>query len=168
MATTKLYSNELRVVVVPANILTMKSVLQEHFAVVEKFNYECTRQRNNRGQAYGPTDSVLLEFSIRLNNPIDAKPFYECLASNEHFTFSFVFNAVFDANTNLKDYEDGMLCEGYVVSIKEKYSNAQDKTLNGSKRAEASDEQMQLSVTLLLTSSTYLGRDKNIISEFIQ
>ena len=168
MATTRLYSNELRVIVVPENILTMKSVLQEHFASVEKFNYECTRQRNNKGEVYGPTDSVLLEFSIRLNNLLDAKPYYECLASNEHFTFSFVFNAVFDANTNLKDYEDGMLCEGYVVSIKEKYSNAQDKTLHGSKRAEASDEQMQLSVTLLLTSSTYLGRDKNIISEFIQ
>ena len=103
MATTRLYSNELRVIVVPENILAMKSVLQEHFASVEKFNYECTRQRNNKGEVYGPTDSVLLEFSIRLNNLLDAKPYYECLASNEHFTFSFVFNAVFDANTNLKD-----------------------------------------------------------------
>ena len=96
---TRLYSNELKALVTPENILEMKSVLQEQFTTVEKFHYCCTRQRDNRGKTYGPTEPVELEFTIRLNNPADAKPYYTRLASQENFIFSFVFNAVFAENS---------------------------------------------------------------------
>ena len=58
---TRLYSNELKALVVPANILEMRSVLQERFTTVEKLHYGCLRQRNNRGEAYGPTEPVELD-----------------------------------------------------------------------------------------------------------
>ena len=38
-----LYSNELKALVVPENILEMKSVLQERFTTVEKLHYCCMR-----------------------------------------------------------------------------------------------------------------------------
>ena len=156
---TKLYSNELKAMVIPENILTIKGLLQEQCLTVQKFDYCCLRKRNNRGETYGPAEPVVLEFSIRLNNPSDAKPFYERLTDSEHFNLSFVFNAVFDDNTSLKDYEDGMICDGYVVSIAEDYS---------SKGYEANDEQMLLTVKVLLINTTYLGRENNYQSIFIQ
>jgi hypothetical protein len=164
---TRLYSNELKALVTPENILEMKSVLQEQFTTVEKFHYCCTRQRDNRGKTYGPTEPVELEFTIRLNNPADAKPYYTRLASQENFIFSFVFNAVFAENTSLKDYDDGMICDGYVVSIEEHYSNTHETGLPDEQYSMPQDEQMMLTVKVLLVNTTYLGREKNYQSTFI-
>ena len=163
----RLYSNELKALVVPENILTMKSVLQERFMTVEKLHYCCLRKRNNRGEVYGPTEPVELIFSIRLNNPADAKPYYERLTSNESFIFSFVFNAVFAENTSLKDYDDGMICDGYVVNIEEHYSNTRETGLPDEQYSMPQDEQMMLTVKVLLVNTTYLGREKNYQNTFI-
>lgn len=163
----RLYSNELKALVAPENILEMKSVLQERFTTVENLHYSCTRKRNNRGETYGPTEPIELEFGIRLNNPADAKPYYERLVSNENFVFSFVFNAVFAENTNLKDYEDGMICDGYIVGIEEHYSNTRETALFNDPYATPQDEQMMLTVKVLLVNTTYIGREKNYQSTFI-
>ena len=164
---TRLYSNELKALVVPENILEMRSVLQERFTTVEKLYYCCTRKRNNKGEAYGPTEPVELEFTIRLNNPADAKPYYERLMSHENFIFSFVFNAVFAENTSLKDYDDGMICDGYVVAIDEHYSNTRETAVYDARQTAPQDEQMLVTVKILLVNTTYLGREKNYQSTFI-
>lgn len=164
---TRLYSNELKALVVPANILEMRSVLQERFTTVEKLHYGCLRQRNNRGEAYGPTEPVELEFTIRLNTPADAKPYYELLTSQENYVFSFVFNATFAENTSMKDYEDGMLCDGYVVEISEHYSTTHETIPSDAQQLAPQDKQMLLTIKLLLVSTTYLGRDRNYKSTFI-
>ena len=117
--TTRLYSNELKALVVPESILEQPNVLQEKCLTIQWMNYKCQRERNNRGEAYGPTQPVEMEFTIRLNDTADAKPFYQMLPSNEHFCFSFLFNATFNQNERLNDYEDGMVCDGYVVGIDE-------------------------------------------------
>ena len=155
----KLYSNELKALVVPEDILSMKNVRQEQCHTVQQFNYNCLRMRNNRGEIYGPAEPVELEFGIRLNNPSDVKSYYKCLVDNDHFCFSFVFNATFDDNSYLKDYEDGMVCDGYVVSVAEDFST--------SKGNKANDEQMLLTVKVLLINTTYLGRERNYQSTFI-
>jgi hypothetical protein len=165
--TTRLYSNELKALVVPEDILTMKSVLQERFTTVERLNYCCRRQRNNKGEAYGPTEPVELEFTIRLNNPEEIKPYYERLTSNESFIFSFVFNAVFAENTNLKDFDDGMVCEGYVVGIEEQFSTTRMTTAGDTQHLSPADKQMEITIKLLLQNTTYIGRDNNFKSIFI-
>ena len=81
------------------------------------------------------------------------------LPSNEHFRFSFLFNATFNQNERLNDYEDGMVCDGYVVDVDESYSSYSYK--------EANDKQMLLNIKLLLLSTTYIGRDNNYTSIFI-
>jgi hypothetical protein len=100
-----------------------------------------------------------MEFTIRLNDTADAKPFYQMLPSNEHFCFSFLFNATFNQNERLNDYEDGMVCDGYVVGIDESYSASSNK--------EPNNKQMLLNIKLLLLNTTYIGRDKNYTSIFI-
>ena len=125
--TTRLYSNELKALVVPESILEQPNVLQEKCLTIQWMNYKCQRERNNRGEAYGPTQPVEMEFTIRLNDTADAKPFYQMLPSNEHFCFSFLFNATFNQNERLNDYEDGMVCDGYVVDIDESYSASSNK-----------------------------------------
>ena len=150
--TTRLYSNELKALVVPESILEQPNVLQEKCLTIQWMNYKCQRERNNRGEAYGPTQPVEMEFTIRLNDTADAKPFYQMLPSNEHFCFSFLFNATFNQNERLNDYEDGMVCDGYVVGIDESYSASSNK--------EPNDK-------LLLLNTTYIGRDKNYTSIFI-
>ncbi len=163
----RIQQNEIKALVVPENILTIKSILQEFFSTVEEFHYNCLRKRNNRGMVYGPSEPVELEFCIRLNDPEDAKPYYEQLVSNEHFTFSFVFDATFNDNKVLTEYRDGMICDGYVVGIEEQYNNSQTAIVNATKKMVASDEQIQLKIRLLLVSNTYIGREKNLQSIFI-
>ena len=157
--TTRLYSNELKALIVPESILEQPNVLQDECLTIQWMNYKCHRERNNRGEAYGPTQPVEMEFTIRLNDTADAKPFYQMLPSNEHFCFSFLFNATFNQNERLNDYEDGMVCDGYVVGIDESYSASSNK--------EPNDKQMLLNVKLLLLNTTYIGRDKNYTSIFI-
>ena len=157
--TTRLYSNELKALVVPESILEQPNVLQEKCLTIQWMNYKCQRERNNRGEAYGPTQPVEMEFTIRLNDTADAKPFYQMLPSNEHFCFSFLFNATFNQNERLNDYEDGMVCDGYVVGIDESYSASTNK--------EPNDKQMLRNIKLLLLNTTYIGRDKNYTSIFI-
>ena len=157
--TTRLYSNELKALVVPESILEQPNVLQDECLTIQWMNYKCHRERNNRGEAYGPTQPVEMEFTIRLNDTADAKPFYQMLPSNEHFCFSFLFNATFNQNERLNDYEDGMVCDGYVVGIDESYSTSSNK--------EPNDKQMLLNIKLLLLNTTYIGRDNNYTSIFI-
>ena len=157
--TTRLYSNELKALVVPESILEQPNVLQDECLTIQWMSYKCHRERNNRGEAYGPTQPVEMEFTIRLNDTADAKPFYQMLPSNEHFCFSFLFNATFNQNERLNDYEDGMVCDGYVVGIDESYSASSNK--------EPNDKQMLLNIKLLLLNTTYIGRDKNYTSIFI-
>ena len=73
--TTRLYSNELKALVVPESILEQPNVLQDECLTIQWMSYKCHRERNNRGEAYGPTQPVEMEFTIRLNDAADAKPF---------------------------------------------------------------------------------------------
>lgn len=156
---SKLYSNELKALVAVENVLEMSAILQDHCMTVQRFDYDCERERNSSGETYGPTNPVVLEFTIRVNDPADARPFYSYLTSNSHFQLSFLFNATFNDNKRLKDYEDGMVVDGYVVSVDEDYS--------ASKNELANDEQMLLTVKVLLLNTTYLGIERNYKSIFI-
>ena len=67
----------------------------------------------------------------------------------------------------MKDYEDGMLCDGYVVEISEHYSTTHETIPSDAQQLAPQDKQMLLTIKLLLVSTTYLGRDRNYKSTFI-
>lgn len=158
-----LYSNELKAFVVAEDFLeNPMSVLKENCLTVQHFDYQCEHKRNASGEVYGPTEPVILKFTVRVNSPKHAKVFYSNLLSNSYFNYSFLFNATFNANQRLGDYEDGMVVNGYVVSVEENYSTGNNQT--------GEDEQILLDVTILARSVTYLGREEqnNYTSVFVQ
>lgn len=158
-----LYSNELKALVVPEDFLeNPMNVLKEHCLTIQHFDYQCEHKRNALGEVYGPTEPVILKFSVRVNSPRHAKVFYSNLLSNSYFNYSFIFNATFNANQRLAEYEDGMVINGYVVSVEENYST--------DKRVTGEDEQILLDVTILARSVTYMGRENqnNYTSVFTQ
>ena len=155
-----LYSNELKAVVVMENFLdNPMNILKENCMTVQHFNYECVHKRNESGEIYGSVNPVMLDFVIRANSPRQAKGFYKDLVSNEHSNFSFLFNVTYNENQRLENFEDGMVVNGYIVHIEENYASRADQA--------GSNTQIEMKVTLLSRSVTYLGVDNNFQSTFI-
>ena len=156
-----LYSNELKAVVVMENFLENPlNVMKENCMTVQHFNYECEHKRNEAGEIYGAINPVMLEFTVRVNSPRQARAFYKELVSNEPSNYSFLFNVTYNENQRLNTYEDGMVVNGYIVHIEENYTTAAQQ--------DGSNTQIELSVKLLSRSVTYLGADNNYKSIFIQ
>jgi len=156
-----LYSNELKAVVVMDNFLdNPKNVLKENCMTVQHFDYECEHKRNEAGEIYGALNPVILEFTIRVNSPRQAKAFYRELVSNEHTNFSFLFNVTYNENQRLNSYEDGMVVNGYIVHIEETYSSKTNQ--------DGSTSQIELTIKVLARSVVYLGSNNNFKSVFIQ
>ena len=136
----KLYSNELRAVVYPSNFQeSAAGVLKENCLTVQHFDYQCEHKRN-------------VKFTIRVNSPHHAKVFYQRLMLSGHYEYSLLFNVTYDANQRLSDYEDGMIVDGYVVGVEERYTS---QTGNA-----GSDKQMLLDIEMLVRSTMYLGREE--------
>ena len=109
----KLFSNELKAIVVPEDFLeNPKNVLKENCLVVQHFDYQAEHKRNSAGEVYGPTEPVMLKFTIRVNSPRHARVFYSNLLSNAHSNYSFLFNATFNSYQRLANYEDSMVVNG--------------------------------------------------------
>lgn len=155
-----LYSNELKAVAVTENYLdNPKSVLKENCLTIQNFSYECVNRRNDTGELYGTNKPVLMEFKVRVNDPRHTKTFYRDLVLNAPFDFSILFNATFNTNNRLADYEDGMVVNGYVVQLQEEYHSAQNEV--------GQDEQIMLHVKILVRSVVYLGRENHFKNVFI-
>ncbi len=155
------YSRELKAMMLPDNFLdNEKGVLKEACMTVQDFAYDCVRKINNHQEAYGPSESVVLRFTVRVNAEGHARQFYSQLASLSSYHFSFLFNASFNKASRLEDYEDGMVFEGYVVRVEENYTSQID--------ADGSDRQMLLNIQVLVKSITYLGWEKHSTIKFIQ
>ena len=156
-----LYSNELKAVVVQDNFLENPlNVMKENCQTVQHFDYRCEHRRNEAGDLYGVSEPVLLNFSVSIGSPRDGRPYYRAMAANEHYRFSFIFNATFNSMGRLNGYEDGMVVDGYVVHIEEQSAEKD----NG----EGEDRQTLLKVMLQVCSVTYLGSDNNYKCTFIQ
>lgn len=158
-----LYSNELKALLVPEDFLeNPMSVLKEQCLTVQHFDYQCEHKRNASGEVYGSTEPVVLKFSIRVNSPRQARVFYNNLLSNSDHSYSFLFSATFNTNQRLSNCEDGMVVNGYVVSVEENYSAGKNVT--------GEDEQILLDVTIMVRRVTYLGREEqcHYTSVFIQ
>jgi len=146
-----LYSNELKAVVVMENFLENPlNVMKENCMTVQHFNYECEHKRNEAGEIYGAINPVMLEFTVRVNSPRQARAFYKELVSNEHSNYSFLFNVTYNENQRLSTYEDGMVVNGYIVHIEENYTTAAQQ--------DGSNTQIELSVKLLSRSVTKVSR----------
>lgn len=153
------FSNELKAAVVLEDILEVGSnAPQDKCMTVQDFNYSSLRKRDHTGAAYGSSEPVMLDFTVRINASIQSKPFYSYLMSDEYFSLTFIFNAVFNHMKRLSGYDDAMVINGYVIELKENFL--------GSISGE-DNEQMSLNVRMLVRNITYIGKESNKTITFI-
>jgi len=163
-----LLSNELKAVMVTENFLeTPRNILKENCLTVQHFNYECMHKKNESGEIYGAINPVILDFTVRINSPLHTLLFYKELVSNEHFSFSFLFNVTYDANQRIKSYEDGMVVDAFIVRMEEVYQS-KGFLRNLGTGTNDTDSQMLLHVKLLVRSVAYLGVENHFNSVFIR
>lgn len=156
-----LYSNELKALMVAEDFLENPlNIMKEHCLTVQHFDYLCEHKRNAAGEVYGPTEPVILKFTVRVNSPMHTKVFYNNIFSNNYNNYSFLFNATFNDNQRLADYEDGMVVNGYIVRTEESFYSGKSQT--------GEEGQILFNVTLLVRDVTYLGRENHFKKTFIQ
>ena len=129
------------------------SVPKDQFYTVQHFDYKCTRSRDGNGEPYGPTLSVVLNASVKMTAASAGKVLYERLQQNSQFPFTFIFNATFDSDKRLEDYDDGMVIYGYVVDI--------DESHNYMMKPDDGSRQVMIGFRVLVSSITFLGKDSN-------
>lgn len=88
-----------------------------------------------------------LYFSIRNFPSKISKTLLEKIKENRPSDFSIIFNATFDQNHNLVDYEDSMIVRGYVVDIHQSYFNTIQH--------ESSVGQSLLKISILITRISF-------------
>jgi len=153
-------SNQLKVVLFPGEITDMKmQVHQNQCLTIQEFSYCCERNRDEHGEPFGPTVSVIMQFTVRIVNVMDGKVFYERLNSLAPQPYTFLFNAAFNPVRQLTAYDDSMMVHGHIVDLSESYTNqpADGDTTN----------QVLISVQLLLSDITYQGNMSDLKLEMV-
>jgi hypothetical protein len=157
----KSYSIEVKALLTLDNFLDApQSVLRDNCILVTHIDYSCEFRRNDSNAVYGAVDPVIMNFSIRIGSEKKAEPFYRYLVENGHNIFTFLYNTTFDKNDRIDTFYDGMIVDAFVVKVEQDYTTQ--------RTGRDSDEQIMLRVKLLVRSITYLGKDKNFTSSFIQ
>ncbi len=156
--TMAILSNNIKAILIPEDFTEMKRVAQEKCLTVQHFDYKCQRCRNEEGVPYGSTVSVILNCTIRTANSFQA--YYDNLKSNNPYSYTFIFNAVFDQQKQLADYEDAMVVTGHIIDIEESFNSA--------KNAEEESEQMLCYIKILLSGITYVGKSSNKVLSIIK
>lgn len=150
-------SNHIKALLVTEDISEVARVAQDKCLTLQHFDYKCQRSRDDEGKPYGSTISVTLNCTMRSTDGM--RVFYDRIKSIATHNFTFVFNATFDDQRFLADYEDAMIVSGYVTDIEEDFDSSTDGLETG--------EQMLIHVKILLSRITYVGRISNKILPII-
>lgn len=151
-------SNHLKALVFAGNIKERGiNIFQGDCATVQQYLYKCMRTRNAWGHPYGPTHSTYMEFSVRNFSDGWAGNFMKQMKSNIPEDYTFVYNATFDCNRRLDDYDDAMVVRGYVVDLRESCENHAN--------TDGTEGQMTLKVKILLCNIMYIGSTSDLTLE---
>jgi hypothetical protein len=89
-----------------------------------------------------------------------AEHFYRYLVETVKNIFTLPNNPTSPKHDRIDTFYDGMIVDAFVVKVEQDYTTQ--------RTGRDSDEQIMLRVKLLVRSITYLGKDKNFTSSFIQ
>ena len=112
---------------------------------VQQFAYQCALQRDSAGTVLGRPENVVFDFTVCVMQA-EQNIFYEKLMEKATERFTFIFNAKFE-NDKLKDFDNAIMAEGYIVNIEEYGSN--------------DNEQAMMRVKLLASELTYLHKNND-------
>lgn len=137
---------------------------KEQSLTLQRFEYECSRNRNTEGMPYGPTLASMLRFTLKSLPDGYLKEFYRRLGDHDVSCFSIVLDAVFQNNGQednvLSDYGGALVVTGQIVDIDETYQTYDSDRLREGKAAGESDHDlMVITVEFLLQSITYVGNN---------
>ena len=127
---------------------------------IQHLNYDSCRKLSEEGKIYGPMEPTILCFRVRVNDPSHSDVFYSALATKARQKFSLLFNTTYGVFERLGGYEDGLVINGYVTSVKQEYKSGKEENGHGSL--------VMLDVEVLVCSVVYLGAERNIAADFIK
>ncbi|GEM_PF-5752011 len=126
-------------------------VPKEKCFIVDQMDYKLQRKIHQNGLTYGPSEASILTMTLRQKEEFREKVFYENLVAKDSHDFTLVFDPTFDDENHLIDYSSVAVMSGYIVEVKENY----DCGLMSDN--ELSDQQMLLTVQILLDHVRYMG-----------
>ena len=137
---------------------------------VQHLTYGCSKKRTSAGNPYGATLPSFLEFTVRILKEKAGKVFLERMAEPETHPYSFVFYNK-DSEGNL--VENGIIvASGYAVSLEESTRTVTTiEQVNGDdgnkKDVPKDDEQLHLTVKIMLSNLVFKGKDGKNLSLII-
>lgn len=108
------------------------TVLSDRFSkyngyTVQQLSYGVERVRDEVGTAYGESEGVEVDFTIRVMDT-ELIVFYEKLKDLASECYTFIFNGTFEGDL-LKHYDNAMMVDGFVVDVEECAANDKSQAL---------------------------------------
>lgn len=148
-----LSSDQLKAILLPLNINEEKeNLFRSNCATIQEYSYESFRTRGNLSLPYGNVHSTIIQIRLRNFSENIAKYFFNSLNSSMPTEVSLVFNATFDNNGKLRDYDDAFIARGYIVETKEAFSTGDND-----------ESQRSIDVKMLLSKIVYIGENTNSV-----
>lgn len=155
------YSTYLKAVLVMEDYSESKmSFSQQDCLTIQDFHYCCNRGKNEEGIVGGVTGSSMMSMTVRLHDLSENKRFYDALLSRETAPFTIVFNASFDKDGKLHEYENAMTATGFVVDVKEHFSTLPVK--------DSASAPMSIQLEVQLAKIVFYGKDSNRTLDIIR
>ena len=115
---------------------------------IQQFSYSCERVRDQVGTAFGETQGVVIDFTVRVMTTRQTL-FYEKLKDLDADYYTFVFNGVFE-DDRPKYCDNAMIVDGFIVDVEESAANDNNQAL--------------MHVKLLARELTYIHHDGSELS----
>lgn len=138
-------------------------VKREQGFTLQRFHYESTRKRDEKGMPYGPSQTTILRLLIKSLPDGYLKELYKRLREHSESCFSIVFNAVLrtdEEENTLTDFDSGLIVTGYTISVDESFGTPlHEQAITASGKEEKDTDLMMTDISLLTKSITYIGSD---------
>ena len=150
MVNSQLLSNNLKAVLFPGAMQDGgNNVQREKCSTVQQFVYRCERSRSDAGYPYGPSNPMVMNFTVRLVKPEEGFIYHQRLMENEPADYTFLFNATYNDQQRLKSFDDALIVNGYLIDVEDDF--------RAGEKGKA-DKQMLINVKLFVSSITYKGK----------
>lgn len=147
------YSNFLKVMFFPGNILDKERKFnQSECLTVQTFDYSFERTCNSNGIPFGATINPIVECTLKFMSEIKVKGIIGNTLSRDVEEYTFLFNASFDKDRNVDNFENAIVVRGYVVDVEQTFSARESRNEN---------QPMEIKVRILATDMTYAGSQSN-------
>lgn len=145
-----------KAVMTTENISLMSVVDMRDCLTLQHYEYVCSHPRNSLGKPYGNTNGAIITASLVVDNFHKVNTFYSRLQDHQSFSFSFVFNPIFNQDKTLDRYDQAMIVEGYVVDVLEDF-NTETKT------GTNQDKSLMVTVQILISKITYESGSNSVV-----